>query len=155
MLAGAREPLEALGDRIGALFATSLVGNGLFAGNPRSLGVCGGFSSKLAERAVREADLVLAFGAGLNQWTTMHRTLIANAAVVQVDDDAAAIGRHGPVRLGLVGDAAEAAQALAEELERRGHHARRLAPGRGGARLPAPPTTSSPSRPTGCSTRAR
>ena len=121
VLAGARVPLEALGDRIGALFATSLVANGLFAGHPRSLGVCGGFSSKLAERAVREADLVLGVGAGLNQWTTMHRTLIANAVVVQVDDEAAAIGRHGPVRLGLVGDASEAAQALAEELERRGH----------------------------------
>ena len=121
VLAGARRPLEALGERAGALFATSLVGNGLFAGHPRSLGVCGGFASKLAERAVREADLVLAFGAGLNQWTTMHGTLIANADVVQVDDDEAAIGRHGPVELGLVGDAAETARALDEELERRGH----------------------------------
>ena len=121
VLANAREPLEALGERIGALYATSLVGNGLFAGHPRSLGVCGGFSSKLAERAVKEADLVLAFGASLNQWTTMHGTLIADAEVVQVDVDPFEIGRHAPVRLGLPGDAAEAAQALADELERRGH----------------------------------
>ncbi len=115
VLADARAPLEALGELTGALYATSLVANGLFAGNPRSLGVCGGFSSKLAERAVKQADLVLVFGASLNQWTTMHGTLIADAEVVRVDDDPAAIGR------GVVGDAAEVARALAQELERRGH----------------------------------
>jgi thiamine pyrophosphate-dependent acetolactate synthase large subunit-like protein len=120
VLADARADLEALGDRIGALFATSLVANGLFAGNPLSLGVCGGFASKLAERVVRQADLVLAFGASLNQWTTMHGTLIAGAAVVQCDSDPAAIGGD---HLGLVGDAAGAANALLDELERRGHSA--------------------------------
>jgi thiamine pyrophosphate-dependent acetolactate synthase large subunit-like protein len=120
VLADARAPLEALGDRIGALFATSLVANGLFAGNPLSVGVCGGFASKLAERVVRQADLVLAFGASLNQWTTMHGSLIAGAAVVHCDTDPAAIGED---RLGLVGDAAEAAHALLDELERRGHTA--------------------------------
>lgn len=120
VLADARASLEALGDRIGALLATSLVGNGLFAGNPRSMGVCGGFSSKLAERVVPRADLVLAFGAGLNQWTTMHGSMLAEAAVVQCDADPLAIGRHHPIRLGLLGDAAEAADALLEELERRG-----------------------------------
>jgi acetolactate synthase I/II/III large subunit len=123
VLADARGVLEALGDRIGALFATSLVANGLFAGNPLSLGVCGGFASKLAERVVPQADLVLAFGAGLNQWTTMHGTLIADATVVQCDTDPAAIARNQPVRLGLVGDAAETAEALLAELERRDHTA--------------------------------
>jgi thiamine pyrophosphate-dependent acetolactate synthase large subunit-like protein len=120
VLADARAPLEALGDRIGALFSTSLVANGLFAGNPLSLGVCGGFSSKLAERVIREADLVLAFGASLNQWTTMHGSLIANATVVQCDTDPAAFHT---ARLGLVGDAAETAEALLDELARRGHAA--------------------------------
>jgi thiamine pyrophosphate-dependent acetolactate synthase large subunit-like protein len=120
VLADARAPLEALGDRIGALYATSLVANGLFAGSPLSLGVCGGFASKLAERVVRQADLVLAFGASLNQWTTMHGTLLADAVVVQTDTDPAAIGRD---RHGLVGDAAETAEALLDELERRGHSA--------------------------------
>jgi thiamine pyrophosphate-dependent acetolactate synthase large subunit-like protein len=33
-LANARGPLEALGDRVGALLATSAMGHGLFAGNP-------------------------------------------------------------------------------------------------------------------------
>jgi thiamine pyrophosphate-dependent acetolactate synthase large subunit-like protein len=121
VLSGARASLEALGERIGALYATSLVGNGLFAGNPRSLGVCGGFSTQRAAALVPEADLVLAFGAGLNQWTTMHGSLLGDTPVVQCDTDPAAIGARQPVRLGLAGDAAEAAAALLEELERRGH----------------------------------
>ena len=120
MLADARPALEALGDRIGALFATSLVGNGLFTGNPHSLGVCGGFSSALAARVLPQADVVLAFGASLNEWTTTHGRMLGDAAVVQCDADPLAIGRHRPVRLALVGDAAETADALREELERRG-----------------------------------
>ena len=120
VLADARQPLEALGDRVGAVLATSLVGNGLFAGHPRSVGVCGGFSSKLAEHVIKRADLVVAFGASLNMWTTMHGTAFGDAEVVHCDADPAAIGRHHPARLGLVGDVAECAQALLEELERRG-----------------------------------
>ncbi len=120
VLAGARGSLEALGERVGALYATSLRANGLFAGNPRSLGVCGGFATKQAERIVPEADLVLAFGASLNQWTTMHGRLLGDTPVVQCDEDPAAIGAHHDVRLALAGDAGEAADALLEELERRG-----------------------------------
>lgn len=120
VLADARLPLEALGDRIGALLTTSLMGNGLFAGHPASLGVCGGYGSKLLERLLPDADLILAFGAGLNQWTTMFGRLLGDAMIVQCDADPGSIGRYRPVRLGLAGDAAEAADALREELERRG-----------------------------------
>ena len=50
VLAGAREPLEALGDAIGAVLATSAVAHGLFAGSPWALGISGGFASPLAAR---------------------------------------------------------------------------------------------------------
>ena len=119
VLAGAGPALEVLGERIGALLATSLMGNGLFSGHPASLGVCGGYGSRLLERLLPDADLVLAFGAGLNQWTTMFGRLLGDAAIVQCDADPRAIGRSRPVRLGLLGDASEAAEALGEELERR------------------------------------
>jgi thiamine pyrophosphate-dependent acetolactate synthase large subunit-like protein len=121
VLADARTSLEALGDRIGSLFGTSLVANGFFSGNPLSVGVCGGFSSELVPEIVPQADLVLAFGATLNQWTTMHSTLIDRSKVIQCDTEEAAIGVNGPVQLGLIGDAAETAAALLAELERRGH----------------------------------
>ncbi|GGH48352.1 acetolactate synthase I/II/III large subunit [Microbacterium album] len=117
---GARPALEALGERIGALYATSLVANGLFAGNEYSVGVCGGFGSTLVPRVVPHADLIISFGATINQWTAFHGELIERSKVVQVDVDAAGIGQYGAARYGLVGDAAETAAALLAELERRG-----------------------------------
>jgi len=118
VLAGAREPLERLGDLTGALFATSAVANGLFAGSPWSLGISGGFASPLAAELIAESDLVLAFGAGLNMWTTRHGRLVGTeAVVVQVDHEAGAIGAHHRVDLGVVGDVGETARALVGELE--------------------------------------
>jgi len=118
VLAAAREPLERLGDLTGALFATSAVANGLFAGSPWSLGISGGFASPLAAELIAESDLVLAFGAGLNMWTTRHGRLVGTeAVVVQVDHEAGAIGAHHRVDLGVVGDVGETARALVGELE--------------------------------------
>src|ERR671917_190323 len=120
VLAAARPQLEALGDRIGAVFATSMMAKGFFAGNPFDLGVSGGFASPLAARLLGEADVVLSFGASLNTWTTKHGTLFApTAEIVHCDLEPSAIGRVQPAALGVVGDAAETAAALAEELARR------------------------------------
>ena len=120
-LAGAGEDLETLGDRVGAVLATSAMGHGLFAGSPYSVGIAGGFSSSLAMRLLGEADLVLAFGASLNHWTVRHGGLFSpGARMVQVDVDAEAIGRVHRADLGVVGDAAGAARAITGELERRG-----------------------------------
>jgi thiamine pyrophosphate-dependent acetolactate synthase large subunit-like protein len=121
VLAGARAPLEAVADRIGALLATSAPANGLFAGNPFSLGISGGFATPVARDLIARADLILAFGASLNRWTTRHGDLLApDVRIVQSDRELSAIGAHVPVAEALLGDAAEAARALAEELDRRG-----------------------------------
>jgi thiamine pyrophosphate-dependent acetolactate synthase large subunit-like protein len=113
VLAGAGPALRELGERTGAVLATSAVANGLFAGDPYDVGIAGGFSSPVAARLLGEADAVIAFGAALNQWTTRHGTLIApGARVVQVDRDEEAIGAHRPVDLGVVGDALATAEAL-------------------------------------------
>ena len=124
VLAGAGPALEALGARVGALLATSANGHGLFAGSPWSLGISGGFAPPVAVRLLAEADVILAFGASLNMWTTRHGELIGpGTKVVQVDVDAGAIGAHRPVDLGVVADARLTAEALAAELDRRGHSA--------------------------------
>ena len=113
VLADAGAPLRALGELTGALLATSAVGNGLFAGDPYDLGISGGFATPLAARLLGEADVVVAFGAALNQWTTGHGKLLApDATVVQVDLDEEAIGAHRPVALGVIGDAAATAEAV-------------------------------------------
>jgi len=118
---GGCEALEALGERIGALLATSAMGHGLFSGNPYSLRIAGGFASPLAVELLSEADAVLAFGASLNHWTARHGRLFpSEASVVQVDLDEEAIGAVHRVDVGVVGDAAGTARAVLEELERRG-----------------------------------
>ncbi|MGB3683035.1 MAG: thiamine pyrophosphate-binding protein, partial [Rubrobacteraceae bacterium] len=120
-LAGGREALEDLGGRIGALLATSAVGNGLFAGNPYDLGIAGGFSSPFAVEMMQRADVVLAFGASLNRWTTRHGNLFPQGArVAQVDLDEEVIGALYSVDVGIVGDAAATAWDISSELERRG-----------------------------------
>jgi thiamine pyrophosphate-dependent acetolactate synthase large subunit-like protein len=129
-LAGAGEALESLGERLGALLATSAVANGLFAGNPWSLGISGGFASPTATRLIAASDVVLGAGVALNMWTTRHgRLLDPSAIVIQVDAEAAGIGAHPRVDIGLVGDARETARALEHELAARGHQGsgRRLA----------------------------
>lgn len=121
VLAAARPRLEALGEQIGALFATSMMAKGFFSGSSFDLGVSGGFSSPLAARLLGETDLVLSFGASLNAWTVNHgRMFSPSARIVHCDLDAAAMGRIQPVTLGVVGDAAETAEALGEELAQRG-----------------------------------
>jgi thiamine pyrophosphate-dependent acetolactate synthase large subunit-like protein len=116
-LSGARGALEALAHRTGALLATSLLGDGLFAGNPRSIGVAGGFATPGAAALLGQADLVLAFGVSLNSWTTKHGSLFAaDATIVQCDTDSAAIGRMHRADVGLLGDAGETAAALVDAL---------------------------------------
>ena len=118
VLAGAGPALRRLGELTGAVLATSAVANGLFAGDPYALGIAGGFSSPVAARLLVESDVVVSFGAALNQWTTRHGTLIApGARVAQIDLDADAIGAHGPVEVGVVGDARETAEALIAALD--------------------------------------
>jgi thiamine pyrophosphate-dependent acetolactate synthase large subunit-like protein len=111
VLSDAREPLEALGDAIGAVLATSAMGHGIFAGSPWAVGISGGFASPLAARLISSSDLILAFGAALTRWTTKDGSLISpDARVVHVDVEADAA--HRPVDVAVIGDAAATARAL-------------------------------------------
>jgi acetolactate synthase I/II/III large subunit len=118
VLSNAGELLQRLGDRTQALLATSAVANGLFAGNPWSLGISGGFASPLAAELIAQADVVLAFGTSLNMYTTRHGHLISpQAIVIQVDDEPAALGQHHRVDVAVVGDVGETVQALLAAVE--------------------------------------
>jgi thiamine pyrophosphate-dependent acetolactate synthase large subunit-like protein len=129
VLSGAGPALRRLGELSGAILATSAVANGLFADDPFAVGISGGFATPVGQRLLEEADLIVAFGASLNVWTTRHGKLVANARLVQVDRDEEAIGAHRPVDLGVVGDARETAEALIAALT-----ARREDPDLGGGR---------------------
>lgn len=123
VLADARDQLERLGARCGALLATSAPAHGLFAGLPYGLGISGGFASPFAAELLPQADVVLVAGASVNHWTTRHGSLIApGATVAQIDLEARALGRNRPAEIAILGDARAAARKLADELERRRHH---------------------------------
>jgi acetolactate synthase I/II/III large subunit len=115
--ASARAELERLADACGALLATSAVAKGLFRGSPWDLDVSGGFASPLAAELISGADLIVGWGCSLNMWTMRHGKLIGTGAtLIQVDDDPTALGAHRPVHLGVVGDVAETARAVADAL---------------------------------------
>jgi thiamine pyrophosphate-dependent acetolactate synthase large subunit-like protein len=121
--------LRRLGERCGAILATSAPANGLFAGDPHAVGIAGGFAPPAAAELLRDSDLVLAFGATLNHWTTRHGSLIGQEArVVQVDLDPDAIGANHPVDAGVIADAAATAEALIETLGSGDARERRTAP---------------------------
>ena len=114
---GCREALEELAAASGALLATSAVARGLFVGNPWSLDVSGGFASPLAAELIGGADLIVGWGCALNMWTMRHGRLIApGATVLQVDDDAEAIGAHRAGAVGVVGDVRETVRAALAQL---------------------------------------
>jgi acetolactate synthase I/II/III large subunit len=116
--AGARGDLERLAERCGALLATSAAAKGLFRGSPWDLDVSGGFASPLAAELIRGADLVAGWGCSLNMWTLRHGTLIGpGTTVIQVDDDASALGAYRPVTLGVTGDVTLTARAVADALD--------------------------------------
>ena len=117
VIADAGPVIERLGAACGALLANTAVANGIFDGQPYGVGIAGGFATPLALELLPQADVVVAFGASLNGWTTRHGTLIGDdAAVIQIDVDARAIGANRPVSLGIVADAGEAAVALLSAL---------------------------------------
>jgi len=118
-LAGAREALEGLAERIGALLVTSAKGKDLFRGSPWNLGIVGSFSHSAARRHIDQADCVLAVGAGLNFFTSSFGHSFPAAPLIQVDVARAAIGRWHPADVAVVGDARLAAEQLRDALPER------------------------------------
>jgi len=110
----AREELIALGDAIGAVMATTLPARGLFEDHAANVGLVGSLASNLGASLVGRADLVIAFGAALNDFTTMKKTFFSpSATIVRVDiESTASRPNRLPVNLEVIGDAATTAAAL-------------------------------------------
>ncbi len=117
---GAHDELVRLGELTGALMATSLLANSFFRSDPFNVGVVGTMSTPLGSELVAQADLVLAFGASLNPYTTYRGDLLRAARVVHFDSAPQAPGRYHPAEIAVIGDARLSAAALVAELERRG-----------------------------------
>ncbi|MFD3728517.1 thiamine pyrophosphate-binding protein [Streptomyces sp. NPDC058671] len=116
--AGAGKVIGELGDRIGALFATTVMAGGLFRGSPWSLGICGGFASPSAAALMGEADVVVAFGASLDTFT-LHGGRILDPAATVVQVDLAGGGWAQRADLTVRGDAHAVAVRLLDAVEER------------------------------------
>ena len=85
ILADAKAAIEQLGERTGALLATTLLGKGLFDGHAYDVGIAGSFSSATTEMLMAQADLVVGIGASLNFFTTEGGMLFPSADIVRID----------------------------------------------------------------------
>lgn len=119
MMAGARDELVKLGDRVGALMATTLQGKGFFAGHEWNVGISGAFASEPTERLLADADFVLGVGAELGYHTTEGGLMFPSAEVARIDI------RPMPTEIGVIpglyvqGDAKRAVAAINAALEAR------------------------------------
>jgi acetolactate synthase-1/2/3 large subunit len=115
--AGCEEQLVELGDRIGALYATTLKGKGLFQDHPFSLGICGGLGTNLTTTLIGQADAALIVGAGMNDFTTVRQTLLRpDANAVRCDIDPSVATANVGVERVLAGNAAGSVAALLDRL---------------------------------------
>lgn len=117
--AGAEESLIRLGDRCGALLATSLRGAGLFAGHPYNLGICGGFATEPIAELIAASDCILGIGASLNGFTTRRGEVIEGKRLIHCDVDVSAFYRHERPEVAIFGDAKLVAERLFDLVEPR------------------------------------
>lgn len=121
---GALAAIERLGDRIGALFATTLLAKGALDDSNWSLGVAGTFSRPQAEKVFGEADLVVGIGASLNHFTRQEGHLFPQARTIQISHQRAAELGVGPdVTAYLCGDARLTTELLENRLDEAGYEA--------------------------------
>ena len=114
-LSNAGQQVQALAETLAIPVATTLSGKGVVPENqPLSLGVIGSLGgSPVAHRFVEAADVILAVGFKFGQNPTFKWTLPKQGQrVIQLDIDAAEIGKVFPVEVGLLGDAREGLAAL-------------------------------------------
>lgn len=84
-LSGAHAATAALAEASGALLATSLLGKGMFEGNPYALDIAGAYASDFSRECFAESDLVIGVGVGLGSYTTESGYLYPGAQTVQID----------------------------------------------------------------------
>ena len=114
--AGAKQVLERLCERSGAVLATTARAKEMFDGHPYNLGIVGSFSTSIARRYIDQADCVIVFGASLNCFTSSFGMSLPQVPLIQVDSVRANIGRYLNADVAIVGDAAQVAEQLCEEL---------------------------------------
>ena len=105
-----RDELVKLAERMDAVLATTLKANGLFKDVDRSVGICGTLSTTAGYDAINAADLIVSFGASLNNFTTDRGLLFEGKRVVQISDDRRDINHYFRPDFALIADPTQTAQ---------------------------------------------
>ncbi|PRX35047.1 5-guanidino-2-oxopentanoate decarboxylase [Meinhardsimonia xiamenensis] len=104
-----------LSERLAAPVITTTAGKGIVpCDGPLALG--GGLSRAAGRELLARADVVLALGTELSETDSFVPRLDIPGEIIRVDIDPAKLNDLYPAQLGLVGDAAAAAEALADRL---------------------------------------
>ncbi|MBI4284464.1 MAG: thiamine pyrophosphate-binding protein [Chloroflexi bacterium] len=114
----AEQEIISLAERTGALIATTLLAKGYLADHPRNVGIAGPFASKEIHAILSQSDCVIAVGCSLNNDTTEYGLLFAEAQIIHIDQDPAAIGAFITPAVGIIGDARASLTALNVEIDR-------------------------------------
>lgn len=117
-LSSAQAEVVALAEHLSIPVATSVNGKGTIAdGHWLSAGVVGSYSARCANQIVSEADLVIYIGSNTGDQVTHTYTVPPiGTPVIQVDINAAEIGRSYVGAIGVVGDAKKAVAKLRQAL---------------------------------------
>lgn len=116
-LSGAKESIESLSERTGALLSTTLKAKDMFAGHPYHVGMVGSFSFSVGRRFLEQADCILVLGAGLNQRTSSFgKALPQDATIIHIDHQREKIGRWHDADIMIAGDIQETVSALLQYL---------------------------------------
>lgn len=101
-----------LAERLDAPVMTTLRSKDLYRGQARNLGVLGISAREETADAVTVSDCIVAFGAGLNMFTSAYGGLLQNKRVVLVTEDSQAIGRHAVADAAVLGEPGAVAERM-------------------------------------------
>lgn len=113
---GAHSSMRELAEILGAPVATTLLAKDWFAGLPYDLGIFGSLSTPAATTAIAAADCVIAFGAGLNRFTTGNGDLLRGKRLVRCDIDISRTGATTDADVVVTGDATAIAERMTAQL---------------------------------------
>ena len=117
------QPLRDLIHKAGIPATYTLMGAGVIPyGDPLSLGMIGMHGCYTANRAISEADVVVAIGTRFSDRVALKPSTFAKkATIIQIDIDPSEVNKNVEVDLSVVGDAAYILQAMLPMIETREH----------------------------------
>jgi acetolactate synthase-1/2/3 large subunit len=123
LISGAEAEVQAFAERTSIPVAMTLLGlGGLPASHPLNLGMMGMHGEAWVNKAIQDADLLLAFGMRFDDRVTGSlKTYAQNAKKIHIDIDPAEINKNVKVDVALVGDLRQILHELLPRVEMQDH----------------------------------